>query len=99
MQQTDLFYSMLTVNETLEMAAELALPDALPRQDKQQYVGHLTQVSDRLLHVTVLLFTARILRKASKAFVTYSSTALSALMMYAAKASSYEVFKIIVPSG
>lgn len=43
-QQDDVFYSMLTVEETLEMAAQLRLPESMATEARTAYVRHLITV-------------------------------------------------------
>nr|CAD1842695.1 unnamed protein product [Ananas comosus var. bracteatus] len=40
-RQEDLFFSQLTVRETLSLAVELQLPDSLPPEKREKYVGEL----------------------------------------------------------
>lgn len=41
MRQEDLFFSQLTVRETLSLAAELQLPDITSPEMRDEYVGKL----------------------------------------------------------
>lgn len=41
MRQEDLFFSQLTVRETLSLAAELQLPEILSVEERDEYVNSL----------------------------------------------------------
>lgn len=41
MRQEDLFFSQLTVRETLSLASELQLPDRLSPESKAKYINNL----------------------------------------------------------
>lgn len=41
MRQEDLFFSQLTVRETLSLAAELQLPELSSVEDRDEYVNNL----------------------------------------------------------
>lgn len=46
-QQADLFFSMLTVSETLDMAAKMGLPADMAAEQKQARVDDITKVTSR----------------------------------------------------
>ena len=58
MRQEDLFFSQLTVRETLSLAAELQLPDTWDPERKEHYVNDLL-LRLGLVSAAILVYVSR----------------------------------------